>query len=447
VNGGEASDARLRAAFADAERRGLLLTTRIRLCAVAVFALWLPFENPSQAALFYYPFLAGFAVVGLVPLGLEYAGLAAPWQHYVFPLLDVGLFTATVLIPNPLQRGFPAPLMLRFGNEIYLFVFLTAYLHTLSPRVVLWTGLCAAAAWAAGTLWILSLPGSLPGPSGSTLSTMTAAERVASFGDPHLVQLGVLGRQVLVILVVAASLAEIVRRMRQMVVEQAETERARANLARYFSPNLVDELARSDEPFGAPRRHNAAALFTDMVGFTAAAADLTPERVMALLREFHRRMARCVFDHEGTIDKYIGDALMATFGTPRAGSRDATQALRCAQAMIRTVAAWNVERARGGERIVAIGVGVHYGPVAIGDVGDPQYLAFAVVGDTVNVASRLQGLTRDLRVSLVVSQDLIDAVRAEGIVEERELAALERVEAQSIRGRDGLVTVWTSGVM
>jgi adenylate cyclase len=158
-------------------------------------------------------------------------------------------------------------------------------------------------------------------------------------------------------------------------------------------------------------------------------------------------MARCVFDHEGTIDKYIGDALMATFGTPRAGSRDATQALRCAQAMIRTIAAWNVERARAGEGTVAIGVGVHYGPVAIGDVGDPQYLAFAVVGDTVNVASRLQGLTRGLRVSLVVSQDLIDAVLAEGILEEGELAALERVEAQSIRGRDGLVTVWTSGTM
>jgi adenylate cyclase len=201
---------------------------------------------------------------------------------------------------------------------------------------------------------------------------MTIAERMASFADPHLVRLGVLGRQVVVILVVAASLAEIVRRMRQMVVDQAETERARANLARYFSPNLVDELARSDEPLGAPRRQKAAALFADMVGFTTAAADLPPERVMGVLREFHQRMARCVFDHEGTIDKYIGDALMATFGTPRAGSRDATHALRCARAMVRAIEAWNIERPRDGEQPVAIGVGVHYGPVAIGDVGDPS---------------------------------------------------------------------------
>jgi adenylate cyclase len=187
----------------------------------------------------------------------------------------------------------------------------------------------------------------------------------------------------------------------------------------------------------------AAALFADMVGFTTAAADLPPERVMGVLREFHQRMARCVFDHEGTIDKYIGDALMATFGTPRAGSRDTTHALRCGRAMIPAIEGWNIERSHDGEQPIAIGVGVHYGPVAIGDVGDPQSLAFAVVGDSVNVASRLQGLTRDLRVSLVVSPDLIDAVRAEGDFEEQELAGFVRVDGQSFRGRDGLVRVWT----
>jgi adenylate cyclase len=134
---------------------------------------------------------------------------------------------------------------------------------------------------------------------------------------------------------------------------------------------------------------------------------------------------------------------MATFGTPRVGSHDATQALRCARAIIGAVEAWNTERARRSEAPIAIGVGVHYGPVAIGDVGDRQYLAFAVVGDTVNVASRLQSLTRVLGVSLVVSQDLIDAARAEGILEARDLEGLQPIESQSIRGRDGRMVVWT----
>jgi hypothetical protein len=116
------TDSRLRTAFAEAEWRGLLLTARLRLAILAVFALWLPVENAWRSLLFYYPFLVGFALIGLAPLALRRAGLDALWQRYLFPLLDVGLFTAVVLIPNPVQRGFPPPLMLRFGNEIYLFV-------------------------------------------------------------------------------------------------------------------------------------------------------------------------------------------------------------------------------------------------------------------------------------------------------------------------------------
>ena len=133
--------------------------------------------------------------------------------------------------------------------------------------------------------------------------------------------------------------------------------------------------------------------------------------------------------------------MTATFGTPRVDSDDATHALRCARAMIGAVEAWNTVCAHRSKAPIAIGVGVHDGPVAIGDVGDRQYLAFAVVGAAVNVASRLHSLTRDLGVSLVVSQALIDAARAEGILEARDLEGLEPIESQSIRGRDGRMVV------
>jgi hypothetical protein len=134
-----ATDSRLRAAFAEAERRGLLITTRVRFGVLVVFALWLPVENDWQSLLFYYRFLVVFAVIGVAPLALRRTGLDAPWQRYLFPLLDVGLFTAMILIPNPAQQGFPPPLMLRLGNEIFFFVFLIAYVQLLSQRVVLWT--------------------------------------------------------------------------------------------------------------------------------------------------------------------------------------------------------------------------------------------------------------------------------------------------------------------
>src|SRR5690606_40124645 len=124
---------------------------------------------------------------------------------------------------------------------------------------------------------------------------------------------------------------------RSRVLRQVAAESARSNLARYFSPNLVDRLAIADRPFDDQRSQYVAVLFVDIIDFTATAEDMEPERVIALLRSFHRRMCRVIFDHGGTLDKYIGDAVMATFGTPQPGHGDASAALRCARAMLREI--------------------------------------------------------------------------------------------------------------
>ena len=110
---------------------------------------------------------------------------------------------------------------------------------------------------------------------------------------------------------------------------------------------------------------------------------------MQTLREFHARMEQEVFRHKGTLDKYLGDGLMATFGTPFAGNADASNALRCAQAMMAAVDRWNGERQAAGEPPICVSFGLHYGPVVLGDIG-LTCLEFAVIGSTVNAASRLE---------------------------------------------------------
>lgn len=180
-----------------------------------------------------------------------------------------------------------------------------------------------------------------------------------------------------------------------------------------------------------------------MVGFTRLAAEQPPEAVIRLLRDYHARMAQAVFEHGGTLDEYLGDGIMATFGTPRPSGRDATNAVRAAGEMVRLVAAWNAERADAGAPPVRIGVGVHYGPVVLGNVGDALQLKFAVVGDTVNVASRLQELTRTLSAAVVFSQDLLDAARAEGGLAAADLDGLVAEPPQPIRGREQAIAVWT----
>lgn len=223
------------------------------------------------------------------------------------------------------------------------------------------------------------------------------------------------------------------------VSQLKQTERARANLARYFPPNLVEMLAAADEPFGPARAQPVAVLFADIVGFTSLAEAMPPEAVFALLREYQRRLAAAVFEAQGTLDKYTGDGVMATFGTPEPRPDDASRALRCARAMLASIAAWNRERAGAPIRLA---VGLHYGPALLGNIGSERRLEFAVIGDTVNVASRLERLARPLDAGLVVSADLVAAVRRESGAAEPALAGLAPRDPQRIPGRRGRLPVW-----
>jgi adenylate cyclase len=155
----------------------------------------------------------------------------------------------------------------------------------------------------------------------------------------------------------------------------------------------VGLLAEQDEPLGPVRRETVAVLFADIVGFTRMAERMAPDAVVSMLREFHEHMAAEIFACGGTIDKYIGDAILAVFGLPTSGREDAAHALCCAGRMLQALERWNAQRRARGEPALAIGIGINYGPAVLGDVGSDQGLSFTVIGDTVNTAHRLQVLT------------------------------------------------------
>jgi class 3 adenylate cyclase len=157
-----------------------------------------------------------------------------------------------------------------------------------------------------------------------------------------------------------------------------------------------------------------AVLFADIVGFTRQCEERPPAEAIDLLRGFHRRMEQTIFAFGGTLDKFLGDGVMATFGTPRSGSRDAANALGCARAMLGEIDAWNCDRRARGQAEVRIEIGVHTGPVVLGDVGSSRHLEFAVIGDTVNIASRLESLTRQLEVTIVISERLAQLTAQQG---------------------------------
>lgn len=239
-----------------------------------------------------------------------------------------------------------------------------------------------------------------------------------------------------------------IARVREIDRRRAAAERARANLARYFSPNLVEMLAERDEPLGAVRRQTVAVLFVDIVGFTRMVEMMPPEAVVTMLRSFHDRMTAQIFAYAGTVEKYIGDAIFAVFGLPSESPDDAANALRCAEGMITALDGWNAERVRQDEPPLAIGIGLNYGPAVIGDVGSEHSLSFTVIGDAVNTANRLQGLTRVLSTPLVVGDALVAAVRSVPCKNGEDLLCKLRDGGnQMLRGRAGAVRIWTHEIV
>jgi adenylate cyclase len=266
-------------------------------------------------------------------------------------------------------------------------------------------------------------------------------ERVFETIDPNSIELAGRIQEVVVFIIVAGILGIKSYRANELLVRQADLAAERANLSRYFAPTIVDELAQRNEPMGGVRSQNVAILFADIVGFTRYAESHTPEEVIGLLRNFHGALEEAVFANGGTLDKYLGDGLMASFGTPTPRETDAANALAAAFAMHESIARLNHARTASGAQPIRLSVGIHYGPVILGDIGSERRMEFATLGDTVNVAARLEAETRPLSCRIIASDAVITAItdvaqRSKFVREMRPHNDL------ALRGRGETVKVW-----
>ena len=429
-----------------------------RTAAVVVVALWLAWSVPAPRVYYYEALLAVFIVLGWLNFDISKRFGTEHWLIYVFAFADMGLLTFAVLSENPFEHTpLPVALHYRFDGFLYFFLLLAGVLHSYSPRLVLWTGIAIALWWAGALALAVQAPGVVTEfdlPAYREMPRLSFVERAQ---QPDFIEVIRRFQEILVAILVAAIASFAVARSRQLVLESVRAERGRDNLARYFSPEVAAELASDEHDLGAARRQHAAVLFADILGFTRLSEALGPEGTIELLRKWHATLGDIVFRSGGTLDKYIGDGLMATFGTPRPRPDAASRALEAALEMAAfaressgtrdlTLSAETSGTAQppltGQAPAVRIGIGLHYGPVVLGDIGNAHRLEFAVLGDTVNVASRLEGLTRELKVDLVASAELVRRVRAEGGPADR----LTALGARRLRGREEPIEVYVRGI-
>lgn len=417
------------------KQEGIWLAVRARWAVLAVIAVLLLFLNPEPEMLYYYPFLAASAFVGWLQTRVGRVGRSSAELAVLF--CDVAIFVWALMMPNPFSNNdWPVAMIFRFENFTYLFLLLALATLSYSWRTIIAVGNWTCAMWLAGLVWLWWTAASWPELEAASEAAFGFDPELRDVLDPTNFRFDVHIQHIVVFLMVSLTLALSIRRFNRLLLDNAGLERERANLSRYFSPNVVEELSNNDEPLKQIRAHDVAIVFVDIKGFTRFASERSAESVIGTLRQFHARMEDAVFTYGGTLDKYLGDGLMASFGTPLPAEDDAQRAYLCARAMIERAHDWNAERAAQGEQPLIVSVGVHHGPVVLGDIGGNR-LEFAVIGNTVNVASRVEGLTRKFEVPLLVSDDLIQQL-PKGFAPD-----LTRHDGQEIAGLDAPITVWS----
>jgi adenylate cyclase len=192
----------------------------------------------------------------------------------------------------------------------------------------------------------------------------------------------------------------------RVIHEEREKRKIRRTFSQYISPGVIALVEKDPNKYIRPGGEvkELTVMFSDIRDFTTLSEGLTPDELVHLLNQYLSAMTDILFRNLGTLDKYIGDAIMAFWGSPFPQQDHAYRACRCALEMVAGLAELNRKWADQGRRQIAIGIGLNTGPVNVGNMGSDKRLAWTVMGDNVNLASRLEGMTKEYRNRVIISE-------------------------------------------
>lgn len=219
-------------------------------------------------------------------------------------------------------------------------------------------------------------------------------------------------------LLATVAVALVGRSLGDQAANAVERLRLRRAFGAYVSPQIMDEIVggRLSGSLGGDRRA-LCVLFADIRDFTTRSETLSPEAVITLLNRYFEEVTGAIHRHDGTVDKFIGDGIMAFFGAPKALTNPSAAAVAAAQEMLDRLAGLNRTLLEEGQTPIRIGIGLHAGDAVVGHVGSTARHEYTAIGDTVNLASRIESLTKEVGYPLVCSEQVLRALdSSEGFV-------------------------------
>jgi adenylate cyclase len=398
-----------------------ILVSLMQLAAIVTFAALytltpkafdsraVPFE-PVPVTLAFY---AGFT---LVRLWLAAKRRLEAWFLALSVIVDITVLMVTIW-SFYLQYQEPPPIYLKAPTMLYAFILIALRTLRFEPWLVLLAGITAAAGW------LILVAYAVLGEGGAEIT-----HDFATYAMSYEVLLGAEVDKVVSLMMVTLILTLGLVRARKLLFRAVTDQVAATELSRFFAPEVAGRIRESDialEP-GQAELREAAILMVDLRGFTPLSQQIAPGEVMTLLSEYQSRVVAAVTAHRGSIDKFMGDGILASFGATRPSTTFAADAFRAVDTLLEATAAWARERASRGAPAPTLGAAVATGPVMFGTIGDESRLEYTVIGEAVNLAAKLEKHTKVARVRALCSDGAYQVALSQGYRPRASHAALGR---------------------
>jgi adenylate cyclase len=329
-----------------------------------------------------------YGAICIVRLVLAHMRLLRPWMLYLSVIADVALLMALIYSFH-YKYAQPAAFYLKVPTLLYVFLFIALRALRFEARFVLFAGVTSALGWAWLTYYVTTGLGGPPNRTHNFVEYMTS----------NALLLGAEIDKIIAILLTTAVLALAISRARHLLVRAVSERAAARDLSRFFDPGVAARIrgAAISIKAGEGELRDVAILTVDLRGFTRLSTELAPDEVMKVLQDYQARVCPLIVEFGGSIDKFLGDGILASFGAVSASPTVAADALRAADAVNDAAAAWATERRAAGLPPLEIGLAVSSGRVVFGAVGDGERLEFTVIGDAVNFAAKLEKHNKEER--------------------------------------------------
>jgi len=228
--------------------------------------------------------------------------------------------------------------------------------------------------------------------------------------------------------------------LQKFFAAEQEKKFYRSAFSQYVAPQVVEQIIKSPEKLSLEgEEKEVSILFSDVRGFTTISEKLTPVQVSKLLHKYFSPMTKIITNHHGTLDKFIGDAIMAFWNAPLDVANHQKLALKAALEMLTSLYRLNKEFIEEFGVNVKIGVGIHCGVASVGNMGSSELFDYTIIGDNVNLASRLEGLTKFYGCTLLISETIAECCRDEFYIQE--------IDKVRVKGKVEPVTIYTPHTM